>query len=210
MTEDGNKVRGTALLLILGIVIGVLLISAVRLVAMPDPEPHPHYHANWSIFIEGEKLDLSDDLYMEDVFACSADPNNQRPEDRIHMHENNGDVVHVHDSGATWGHLMANIGFTIGDDYLITDSGRYEEDGERTLKFIANGMPVSSIRNRLVRSEDRLLISYGPRSEEEVIAEQFSQIPESAGEYNTMPDPASCAGHEEVTFGQRLRRAVLW
>lgn len=209
MTEERHKSRGTLLLILLGIAIGVIVLSAVRLVAMPE-EQHVHYHANWAIFINGERLDLSDDIYMEDVFSCSADPNNQRPEDRIHMHENNEDVVHVHDSGATWGHLMANIGFAIGDDYLITDQGRYQEDGERTLKFIVNGMPVSSIRNRPVRSEDRLLISYGPRSEDEILAEQFEQVASSAGEYNTQPDPASCSGHEEATLGTRLKRAVLW
>src|SRR5690606_21078754 len=118
-----------------------------RFAAQEPQHPHVHYHANWAVVVDGERLDLSGDRYMEDVFQCSADPSAQRPEDRVHMHENNQDIVHVHAAGVTWGHFLANLGFGVGDDYLETDGGRYATGEGGSLKFILNGQPVRSIRN---------------------------------------------------------------
>jgi len=193
--------------MILGGVIGVLLLSAARLMALPE-HAHVHHHANWAIFIDGERLDLTDGRYMEDVFQCTADPAHQRPEDRVHMHEGNHDVVHVHAAGVTWGHLLANLRFGIGDDYLHTEQARFETTGERSLKFVLNGSPVRSIRNLSIGDQDRLLISYGPESVEEVVVAQFPLVASDAGRYNEVPDPASCSGAHTETFGERVRRAV--
>ena len=194
---------------LLGAVVGIALIGAVRYSRAEEPAV-VHYHANWAIFVDGQRVDLSANRYMEDVVQCTADPAHQRPEDRVHMHTNNQDVVHVHSAGATWGHLMANIGLGIGDSYLdLID--RHLVSGEAgTLKFVLNGAPVRSIRNLLIESEDRLLISFGPESVEQVVAEQYPQVMDSAGHYNTMPDPASCAGAAQATTGSRIREAFFF
>lgn len=198
----------TAAFILAGALLGILLLGAARLATQEPAHAPVHYHANWAIFVDGERVDLAADRYMEDVFQCSADPQSQRPEDRVHMHENNQDVVHVHAAGVAWGHLLANLGFGIGDDYLETDDARYADDEAGTLKFIVDGQPVRSIRNRPVGDGERLLISYGPESEEEVIAAQFSAVASNAAVYNTMPDPASCSGQEEEEgLGDRIRRA---
>jgi hypothetical protein len=207
MVERNDRWGVVAGALILGAVIGVLLLSAARLVALPEHE-HVHHHANWAVFINGERLDLTDMRYMEDVFQCTMDPTHQRPEDRVHMHEGNHDVVHVHASGVTWGHLLANLGFGIGDDFLHTDRARFETTPERSLKFVLNGSPVRSIRNLSIGDQDRLLISYGPESVETVVADQYPLVAADAGRYNEVPDPASCSGAHEETFGERVRRAV--
>jgi hypothetical protein len=209
MTERTGFGWRSALLLGIGAVLGIVVLTALRFAGQP-PHQHVHYHANWAVFVNGERLDLTDERYMEDVFQCMADPSMQRPEDRVHMHENNQDVVHVHASGVTWGHLLANLGFGIGEKYLETDQGRLAEEGENTLKFILNGRPIGSVRNQQIGNQDRLLISYGPESVEQVLATQYPVVEENAGVYNTMPDPASCSGQAEETFGDRLRRAVWY
>ncbi|MEX0912246.1 MAG: hypothetical protein WD737_07770 [Gemmatimonadota bacterium] len=193
----------------LGLLLGIVVFGAARFVAQP-PHEHVHYHANWAIFVDSVRLDLTANRYMEDVLQCTADPSLQRPEDRVHMHENNHDVVHVHASGVTWGHLLANLGFGIGDDYLITDSGRYESGEERSLRFVLNGSPMRSIRNLQIDDRDRLLISFGAEATAEVVETQFPLVGDDAGEFNTMPDPASCSGQEEETLGARLRRAIWY
>lgn len=200
---------GSALLILVGAVAGILVFSALRYAGQPD-EHSVHYHANWAVFVDGERLDLTANRYMEDVFQCMADPSQQRPQDRVHMHENDHDVVHVHATGVTWGHLLSNLGFGIGDDYLETDEARYTTDEGRSLKFIVNGSEVRSIRNLQIGDGDRLLISYGPETVEEVTASQFSSVEESASQFNTMPDPASCSGQQELTFGEKVRRAVWY
>jgi hypothetical protein len=207
MVERNDRWGVVAGALILGAVIGVLLLSAARLVALPE-HAHVHHHANWAVFIDGERLDLTDIRYMEDVFQCTMDPTHQRPEDRVHMHEGNHDVVHVHAAGVTWGHLLANLGFGIGSDYLHTDRARFETTPDRSLKFVLNGTPVRSISNLAIGDQHRLLISYGPESVEEVVATQFPLVASDAGRYNEIPDPATCSGAHEETFGERVRRAV--
>jgi len=209
MAERRSDRFGLAVTLLVGAVIGVLSLLAVRLVAQPEAGHSVHYHANWAVFLEGERLDLTAGRYMEDVFQCSMDAAHQHAEHRVHMHENNHDVVHVHDSGVTWGHLLANLGFGIGDDYLETGTAFLRSAPDRSLKFILNGRPVRSIRNLEIASEDRLLISYGPETVDEVLATQFPEVQSNADRYNLMPDPASCSGAQEEGFSSRLRRA-LW
>jgi hypothetical protein len=195
-----------ALVFILGAVIGVGLLGAVRL-ANQSPEARVHYHANWAIVVDGQRVDLTGNHFMEDVYQCMADPTAQRPEDRVHMHENDHDVVHVHASGVAWGHLLSNLEIGIGDDYLEVGDVRLETDEQRSLKFVLNGAPVRSIRNLQVGDQDRLLVSFGSESFDEVLSSQYAQVASNAGEYNTMPDPASCSGQAEATLGDRIRRA---
>jgi hypothetical protein len=196
-------------LFIAGVLVGVFLLGALRF-AVQEPEHDVHYHANWAVFLDGERLDLSGRRYMEDVAQCTADPSHQRPEDRVHMHDGNQDVVHVHAGGATWGHLLANLGFGIGDDYLETDEALYRDGGGRSLKFVLNGSRTRSIRNLQIGDEDRLLISFGHETPEEVLEQQFPHVAADAGRYNRLPDPASCAGHHEPTLSQRLVRAFWY
>jgi hypothetical protein len=187
-------------------VLGIIVIGAVRFGAQ-DPPPSVHYHANWAVFVDGQRLDLSGNRYMEEVFQCAVDPLAQTPVTRVHMHENNQDVVHVHAPGVAWGHLLANLGFGIGDDYLYTDSVHLQNDSVRTLKFVLNGAPIESIRNLQVKDKDRLLISYGSESIEAILATQYPQVASTAGEYDIKQDPASCSGTHEETMSERLRRA---
>jgi hypothetical protein len=196
----------TVLTLVAGVLIGIVLIGAVRYAAQ-EPVRGVHYHADWAIFIDGARLDLTGARYMEDVFQCMADPSQQNPEGRVHMHEGNHDVVHVHAAGVTWGHLLANLGFDIGDDYLYTDSIRLESGGEKSLKFVLNGSPVPTIKNLAIGDHDRLVISYGSETVEKVVETQFPAVGSDAMRYNEMPDPASCSGALEESQGERIRRA---
>ena len=190
-----------------GLVAGVALLGGARFAAMPEP-PVVHYHANWAVMLNGARLDLSGDRYMEDVGSCHAGTALVMPQERVHMHDNDADAVHVHAAGVTWGHLLANLGFGIGDDYLVTDGGaRYVTGPADTLRFIVNGQPVPSIRNRLIVSGDRLLVSYGPEPVDEVLRTGFPRVASTAERLNSLPDPATCSGPARETTGDRLRRA---
>jgi len=72
----------------------------------------PHYHANFALYIDGKKFDFSGDQYMEDVSKCSLG-NTVYPKDRAHLHENNGNTIHVHAAGVSWEQFFSNVGFTI-------------------------------------------------------------------------------------------------
>ena len=190
----------------LGILVGAVGLGAARFVAMPWQE-EVHYHANWALFANGERIDLSGDRYMEDVGACVAG-GDVLPTQRVHMHNNEQDVVHVHHGGVTWGHFLTNLGFVLGRDFLILDDGRrLEGEDGRSLKFIVNGFAVPDVRNRIIESGDRLLISYGPETLEEAADRQYGRLADNAERYNELQDPASCSGSTQPTLQERLLRA---
>lgn len=207
MKEDvQNRAISPTLLVGVGALAGVLAFGLIRAAFLPRERPI-HYHANFAIFVDGERLDLSGDRYMEDVVSCRADPTRVEPEDRAHLHGKNPDVVHVHDAAVTWGHFLANLGFGIGDDYLVLDrGGRYMATTEAMLKFVLNGASVRSIRNVVIHSNDRLLISFGAEDVEEAVRTQFPEVGSNAAEFDETSDPASCAGPREPSFWQKVRR----
>lgn len=191
-----------------GVAVGVLALAGFRLAFVSMPHP-PHYHANFAIFIDGARVDLSSDRYMEEVSACVAGAEVQ-PRGRAHLHENDHDVAHVHHDGVTWGHLLTNLRFGLGDDYLAPDEGPVLTEGAgKSLKFVLNGQPQFAVDGELIRSGDRLLISYGAESEAEVLRTQYPAVASNAEEFNQRQDPATCAGSHEATFGDRLRHAFL-
>jgi hypothetical protein len=83
------------------------------------------------------------------------------------------------------------------------------DDDRDRLTFILNGLVVPPLHDRVIRRGDRLLVSYGPEGPEELLEQRFPSVPNNAPEFDTMQDPAGCAGTVEETFGERLRRA-LW
>ncbi len=206
--------------LLIGLALGAVLLGLARLAFAPI-NPTTHHHANWAIVVNGTRVDLSGDRFMEEISACSAGDGEIQPGQRIHMHENVDDVVHVHHPGATWGHLMTNLDLGLGDDWLFLDAELVEGidgvpadgrlvngSGDARLVFVVNGFVVPSLANRVVGSEDRVLIAWTDVDAETVRTEWFARVASDAGEYNERMDPASCSGgHGDLPFLTRLRLA---
>lgn len=195
--------------LLAGIVIGVVALVAIRTAFVQPPQP-PHFHANFAIFINGERFDLSGDRYMEEIASCGLQGATVAPRTRAHLHNRNPDVAHVHQPGVTWGALLANLGFGVGDNYLATPDGRIlvSGNGGGTLKFMLNGTSQQSIYNTLIGSRDRLLISYGAESIADVTRSQLPVVASNADEFNRRKDPASCGGSRAPTFRDRVEHAL--
>lgn len=194
-----------AIFLIIGSILGILLFGFIRFFTIH--EHHTHFHANFAIFINGNRVNLTDNKYMEEISSC-LETKEIQPKQRAHLHENNQDTLHVHHEGVTWGHFLMNIGFNVGTDYLVDDKGViYKSDDKNKLTFILNGSQVRSIGNELIKSEDRLLINYGSETAETLQDAQFKTVAENAHEFNLKNDPAACSGHGELGFIERLKKA---
>ncbi len=191
-----------------GVVVGVLGLAAFRFATVPPPVI-THHHANWAVFVHGQRLDLTEERFMEDVASCRTSPEAIRPQDRIHLHEGDHDVIHVHHPAATWGQLLANLTMAAGEDYLfLPDGTKHLARGDSTVKFFRNGRQDFNLANEPVRSTDRVLISFGSETPDQVLADQFGRVADNAEEHNSKADPAACmGGHESETFGARLKRA---
>lgn len=199
-----NFSQKVLLALIAGFVIGVLWIVAMRFVTYESD--NVHYHANFALYVNGQRDMFDNFTFYEEVQSCGSDEVNN-PRTRVHLHGNINHVVHVHDSAATWGHLFANLGYTLGDDVLKTDDGVFIDDpNNNRLSFFLNGQAVEGVANETIRSEDVLLINYG-QEDLATIDALYNDILRDASEYNQRNDPSSCAGTKPTTFTEKLKKS---
>jgi hypothetical protein len=187
-----------------GLLVGVLALGAVRFVRIKDM--HTHYHANFALFVNGQRDEFKLPTYYEEVQACGADDAN--PRNRVHMHNQESYDVHVHDKGATWGHFFANLGYTLGDSIVAT-SGKVYADGQdgNKLQFILNGKPEINIANKVIGNEDVLLVAYGTE-DSAALQKEYKTIPHDAHHHNQTADPAACSGSKGLTWRDRLKAAA--
>jgi hypothetical protein len=203
--ETSTKRLNVNKLVILSLVFflaGIMSFIGLRYAMFKDT--NVHYHANFALFVNGKRDEFKSFTFYEEETACTSDDKNN-PKDRVHMHDQNNGLVHVHATGVTWGHFFANIGYTLGDQVLKTDQGVYVDGQDSNhLTFILNGQQVDNIANRLIKSEDRLLINYG-NDDSKTIQKRFDIVPTDAHQANTEQDPASCKGSVKINAWQRLK-----
>lgn len=194
-----TKTAGVSLLI--GAILGVLIVAIIRF-ATYDPQL-THYHANFEVFINGQRQLFKGPQYYQDVAACSAFQE-MTPEKRVHMHDNVNDVVHVHDEAVTWGAFFQNLGWAIDPDFIKTDQKLYVADDTHTMIFMLNGQEQPDVTNTVIKDDDRLLINFGDQNEP-AIKKEFNGIAKTAHEHDETKDPQSCSGPEQVTFKDRLK-----
>lgn len=205
-----NLPKKMVIALLIGVVFGIIWLAAIRFVTFELPQKdYVHYHAGVAVFINGQRQTFDDPSFYEEVNACTTGSGN--PRDRVHFHQPNNDAIHVHETGVTYGHLFANINWSLDKDFIKTDKGLFVSGETNKLRFILNGKEISRVDNKVIESEDNLLVSYGDESTDELL-EQFSSIdPDKAGYLNTQYDPGACSGQEKIvikpTFSQRLKAA---
>lgn len=191
-------------LVAIGFLLGVLGFTTYRIVTYKTMRVH--HHANFALYINGERDEFKSFTFYEEVQAC-ADHGAANPKSRVHMHNQDASLIHVHDNGATWGHFFANLGYGLTDKALQNDDGVFAASDDDKLTFILNGQEVSTIANRVISSEDVLLINYGSE-DNETLEQRFKEIPSNAQEFNGKNDPGGCAGNEAPSFIKRLEAAL--
>ena len=197
--------RKHAIALALAFLLGVFCVFAIRFATVQKKEVH--YHANFAVFVDGERLPFDSFMFYEEVQSCGGDQLDN-PKIRAHMHDQKNYLVHVHDNSVTWGHFFANLGMTAGDTLFKTDKQTYVEGVNKVnIRYKLNGQEVQTIANRTIKSEDTLLVSIGNPTDED-LQNQYTQITRDATEYNQKNDPSSCSGGKPYTFVERLKEAI--
>lgn len=169
-----------------------------------------HYHANFTVAIDGVKYDFSPDKYMEEIAGCYK-TNVDRPQDRVHLHEKNGDTIHVHAGGVAWGHLFANIGWTVGSGVVWTDNGKVYGIGDGyKVRAVVNGevLPIEKAINMGIASEDRFLLDIS-RDSDEVVKGRMKIVKTDATEFNQKDDPATCSGTGDAGILEKMKSFVM-
>lgn len=200
--------KTTIMLVSLGFLAGFLWLTSVRFFTLHSPETH--YHANFSVYINGVREEFDIGTYYEEVAACTSSYQGN-PKGRVHMHDTINDIIHVHDARVTYGHFFQNIGWAVGDEYLVTLENLYQTEGTKKVRYFINNEEVDSVTNRVIGNLDKLLVTYGEKNED--VTAQLANIGNSAEEKNKYQDPSSCGGLNGAgfdSFGSRLKRATFW
>lgn len=122
-----------------------------------------HEHGSILVMIHRDKFDFSAGAY-------------QVQDNWIHFESQDGSTIHRHSSGVTLGYLFETLGIGLDEECYVFPSERsFCTDENYSLKFYINGERVDSINDYVIQDEDRILISYGGETEEQ-IQEQLDEL----------------------------------
>lgn len=190
--------------LILGLLVGALVILAIRFFTY-KPE-RVHYHANFAVYINGQREQFQGPRYYEETeetMCASNNAHSENPSSRAHLHDNVNDVVHIEDHLVTWGNFFENLGWVVSPQVIASLSQVMPADSDHKISFILNGKPVKDITSRVIQDQDRLLVDYGNTASQD-LQKEFSTVATTAHHYDVTPDPTGCAGAAPTTFHDRL------
>ena len=120
------------------------------------PPGSTHIHQDFKLYLDGRELDFSQQRY-------------QLRSRHVHVEGGDGDVIHVHATGATLGFFLDTLGFQFNSSCIVADdSARYCNSGSSTLKLYVNGRPSAEFGGYVLQPNDKILISYGSESGEEI------------------------------------------
>ena len=126
-----------------------------------------HEHASLLVRVFGDKLDFASPAY-------------QIKSSWIHFEDSDGTTIHRHSSGVTLGYLFDSLGFTVNDECFAFPDGRsFCTNEDYSLKYYINHQSVGNIYDYVLEDDDRILISFGPETPEEIevqLIELDSQI----------------------------------
>lgn len=188
----------------IGLVFGALIILGERAVTY-RPAEKVHYHANFAIYINGQREQFKDIFYYIDTGTACGAGQKMTPYERAHLHDNVNDVVHVEDEAVTWGQFFQNIGWVIDSKLVRTPDQLLLADSGNRLTFMLNGEQTDKVINSVIGDKDRLLVDFGS-TDSQTLQKEFESVASTAGKYNGSKDVGSCGGaSEENSWSNRMR-----
>ena len=120
-----------------------------------------HVHSSVLVRIFGDKFDF-------------AVPSYQIKNSWIHFEDSDGTTIHRHSTGVTLGFLFDSLNIGIDNKCFVFPDGRqFCTNEDYSLKYYINHQPVSDIREYVFEDGDRILISFGPETPEEIEEQLF-------------------------------------
>lgn len=158
-----NMLIAIGVFAVIGVIVGysVYLFATMTQTAPGGPENagplgSEHSHAGILVKIFGDTFDFSAPAY-------------QIKSSWIHFEGNDGTTVHKHATGVTMGYLFKTLGLGLDDQcYEFQDGRSFCTNEDYSLRFYINGEQVSDIRDYEIKEDDKILISYGAETPEEL------------------------------------------
>jgi hypothetical protein len=157
------------IMIAVGVGIAVAIAAAVMAYSQSRPYGAPgsaHVHAGFSVMLNGQEIDFSERRYQVDTTGSRY----------IHMEGGDGTTLHRHATGVPIGEFLHTVRMDILNGCFILDNGsQYCEGGDNRLLSFVNGNEVQDIMSYVLNDDDRILITYGDLTEQQ-IQEQIENV----------------------------------
>ena len=165
-----NNLLAAGILGIIAVIIGYSIFVFVTMEATGPGIPEgagklgdEHEHASLLVRIFGDQFDF-------------AVPSYQIKSSWIHFEESDGTTIHRHSSGVNLAYLFDSLNIGIDEEcFNFPDGRQFCTNEDYSIKYFINHEMVDDIRDYVIKDEDRILISYGSESQEE-IEEQLLEL----------------------------------
>tara|TARA_B100000949_G_scaffold226003_1_gene230841 strand:- start:568 stop:1164 length:597 start_codon:yes stop_codon:yes gene_type:complete len=165
-----NSLKAAGILAIIMVISGYSVFVFINLDSdVPGAPPgagklgSEHEHASLLVIIFGDKFNF-------------AVPNYQIKSSWIHFEDSDGTTIHRHASGVMLDYLFANINIGIDSEcYIFPDGRQFCTNEDYSLKYYINHELVKDIRDHVIEEGDRILITYGNETPEQ-IEEQLMKL----------------------------------
>ncbi len=142
------------------ILLAFVLVACTQKTPAKNPDPN-HTHADFAVWIDGTQMDFSGSEFMSGS-SNADDPDHQKHDEYLHLHDENGSVIHKHKSGFTLADFFATL--KVGFTEKCFSSGVPMQDGEvcseNPFRLFVNGteQPFDDLRY-VFSDEDKILIT---------------------------------------------------
>ena len=128
-----------------------------------------HIHADWKVYINGNVLEFSDKSHMERMRTNLPVSSFIHVDSGAPAPEKTGDVIHMHATGVPLWLFFKSIEMDFNKECItLENKEKFCNDDNKKLKFFVNGKEKDEFENYVFKDLDRILISYGDESEEEI------------------------------------------
>ncbi len=122
-----------------------------------------HEHVDFKIYINGNAINFAQQKY-------------QLAAQYVHTENGIGTLIHKHATGVTFEDFLKTVNMDIDENCFKMDDGKkYCSDGDKTLKFYLNGKISDSLGKNELHDLEKILVSYGNETEEQ-LKEQLASI----------------------------------
>lgn len=114
-----------------------------------------------------EPLKAAFGIFTNSTFRIFSDPRYLNQSDEVFMDE--ASVVTVKKEGITWNDFFKTLPMELTKDCLTTGTGQvFCSSNDEKLRFFVNGKEDPEALNKIIKEDDRLLVSFGNKSDDEI------------------------------------------
>jgi hypothetical protein len=147
-----------------------------------------HVHADFQIVIGDVLVNLDDDRFQT--------TGQQELHQDAHLHNNNGNVKHIHARNVTFAEFLDSLGITLTDGCITLDNEYCSDEQAEVLLFVNDELFTSPITQYVPIDDDRILLYYGTY-DLTVIHPYLDAVPDDACYYSGTCPERGIAPNEE-------------